>query len=449
MMTNQPPVPPPSMPTSTWLRGNARDLGKGSLDFFERCEQTGGLVQLRVWHKNVYVATGPTCLEQILLKQSGSFVKPLGLQVVRAAFGNGLLTAEGEPWLRNRRMIQPAFQSRKLDRYAETAAILAANRFGRYRDGQVINIHRELVELCMHVLMDTLFGEAEREGESLIYELTEAVQDFTFTYGKLGFLPFPSLMPTRSNFRFRRAVRAIDEWLFPLIARHRQNEGAGEGLLSMMMSARDKSGQGLSDRQLRDETVTMFLAGHETVSSALSWIINLLARHPDAQKKLVSEIDHGPPSSRGLGAIRFPYLENVIDEGLRLYPPVHRIGRVAMRDCVVDGYLIPKGVNVLIPQWAIQRSARHYPEPLAFRPQRWTDEMRDALPRFAFCPFGGGPRVCPGNDFSLREAAMILRALFENLEVEPVEPESPEPYEGLTLKPTGSRLDIRVRLRTI
>jgi cytochrome P450 len=442
------PKPPPQMPRSTWFRGSGRELGGAPRDFFTQCERTAGLVRVRVWHKSAYIATDPACIEQILLKQATNFVKPLVLQVVRAAFGNGLLTAEGEPWIRNRRMIQPTFQSRKLDRYAEIAAILAADRFRHYRDGDVINIHRELIELCMHVLMATLFGDDEREGEALIFELTEAIQDFTNSYSKLGFPPLPSLLPTLSNLRFRRAVRAIDKWLFPLIAQRRKSETSGEGLLAMMMAARDKSGQGLSDQQLRDETITMFLAGHETIAAGLSWTIHLLSTHPHVQEKLIREVDAGPPSSRGLGTVRFPYLENVIDEGLRLYPPVFRIGREALRDCVVGGYLIPKGANVIIPQWSIQRSERYFADPLAFRPDRWTDSMRESLPRFAYCPFGGGPRICPGGDFSLREAAMILRALFENVRVEPAGPHMPEPFDGLTLKPIGGTLEVRVRLRT-
>jgi cytochrome P450 len=434
------------MPTSTWLRGNARDLGERSLDFFMQCERTGGLVEIRVWHKQAYIATDPALIEQILLKQAGNFVKPLGLQVVRAAFGNGLLTAEGEPWLRNRRMIQPTFQSRKLDRYAEVAAILAADRFRHYRDGDVINIHREMVELCMHVLMETLFGDAEKEGEPLIYELTEAIQDFSSSYSRFGFPPLPNLLPTLSNLRFRRAVRAIDKWLFGLIAKRRKEGAGSEGLLSIMMNARDKAGQGLSDQQLRDETVTMFLAGHETVAAALSWTIHLVATHPNVQRRLIGEVDAGPPSSRGLGAVTFPFLEKVIEEGLRLYPPVYRIGREALRDCVVGGFQIPKGTNILIPQWAIQRSPRYYDDPLAFRPERWSDAMREALPKFAYCPFGGGPRICPGGEFSFREATMILRALFENAEFDLVG-EPPQPFEGLTLKPNNSKLELRVNLR--
>jgi cytochrome P450 len=137
----------------------------------------------------------------------------------------------------------------------------------------------------------------------------------------------------------------------------------------------------------------------------------------------------------------------VIEEGLRLYPPVYRIGRVALQDCVIGGFLIPKGANVLIPQWAIQRSARHFPDPITFRPERWTDEMRESLPRFAYCPFGGGPRICPGGDFSFREAQMILRALFEHAELEPIESHVPQLYDGLTLKPNEGKLELRLRVR--
>jgi cytochrome P450 len=435
------------MPTSTPLRGNGRDFGESALDFYTQCERAGGLVQVRVWHKSAYIATDPACIEEILLKQATNFVKPLGLQVLRAAFGEGLLTAESDRWIRHRRMIQPAFQPRRLDQYAAVAGRLARSRFARYRDGEAVNVYREMAELCMNVLMETLFGASEREGEALIFELTDGIQDFTSDYSKLAFPPFPALLPTRGNLRFRRAVRAIDRWLLDLIARRRKDRAGGEGLLATMMNARDKSGQGLSDGQLRDETVTMFLAGHETVATALSWTLHLLSTHADAQEKLVREIDAHPNAEFDVGTAVLPFLEGVIEEGLRLYPPVYRIGRVALRDCVVGQFRIPKGANILIPQWAVQRSARHFEAPLLFRPERWTDEMRQSLPRFAFTPFGGGPRICPGGDFSIREEAAILAAFFERAEVEPATSQPPKPFEGLTLKPNDGKLELRIRLR--
>ncbi len=436
------------MPASTPLRGNGRDFGESALDFYTQCERAGGLVQIRVWHKSAYIATDPPYIEEILLKQASNFVKPLGLQVLRAAFGEGLLTAENDRWIRHRRMIQPAFQPRRLDRYAAVAGRLARSRFARYRDGEVVNVHREMAELCMSVLMETLFGESEREGEALIFELTDAIQDFTSDYSKFAFPPFPELLPTRGNLRFRRAVRAIDRWLLALIARRRVDGAGGEGLLATMIGARDKNGQGLSDRQLRDETVTMFLAGHETVADALSWTLHLLSTHADTQQKLLRELDAHPQPDLELVAATLPFLEGVVEEGLRLYPPVYRIGRVALRDCVIGQFRIPKGANVLIPQWAVQRSARHFEAPLAFRPERWTDAMRQSLPRFAFAPFGGGPRICPGVDFSIREEAEILAAFFERAEVEPATLEAPRPFEGLTLKPSEGKLELRVRLRS-
>jgi cytochrome P450 len=291
--------------------------------------------------------------------------------------------------------------------------------------------------------MQTLFGDSEREGEALIFELTKAVQAFTLDYSRFGFPPFPHLLPTWSNVRFRRAVRDIDRWLYALIARRRRTS-ARDDLLGLMMNARDPKGVELSDRQLRDETVTIFLAGHETVSAALSWTLQLLAMHPSAQERLVVEIDNKealPPSSE------LPFLEAVVDEGLRLYPPVYRIGRLAIRDCSVGPFLIPKGANVLMPQWAVQRSPRYFDSPDAFRPERWDDTMRRDLPRFAFFPFGGGMRVCPGAGLSVREEASVLQAFFERARVEPLRSKAPEPFQGLTLTPPDGNLELLVAPR--
>jgi cytochrome P450 len=437
---------PPRMPGESSLGGHAAALGENALAFYERCAQYAGLVEIRIWHKTAYVATDPALIDEVLRDKSEHFVKPLGLQVLRPAFGDGLLTAEHDVWTHNRRLIQPAFKSHKIGRYAEVAYALARDRFASFKDRTTVDIGHEMAKLCLSILTQTLFGDSEREGEELIFELTGAVQAFTLDYSRFGFPPFPRLLPTRSNVRFRRAVRAIDRWLLDLIARRRRVPN-GDDLLGLMMNARDPSGTGLSDRQLRDEMVTMFLAGHETISSALAWTLQLLATHTSVQDKLVAELDARvaaaqPPTDRG------SYLEAIVDEGLRLYPPVYRIGRLATRACSIGPFAIPRGANVLIPQWAVQRSARYFEVPNTFRPERWTDAMRSALPRCAFFPFGGGKRVCPGASLSAREEAMILAALFEQVRVEPAGPVAPEPFQGLTLAPPEGKLELRVLRRS-
>jgi len=442
-------VKPPQLPGATRLAGHAGAFGEDALAFYTRCEQFAGLVEIRVWHRRAFVATDPQVIDEILRKKNDDFAKPLGLEVVRAAFGNGLLTAEHDVWVHNRRMIQPAFQPKKLEGYAAVAYRIASERFELLPAHSKVDIHHELVVLCMHILMETLFGDSERAGLPLIFELTDAVQDFTLDYSKLGFPPLPTLMPTVSNLRFRRAVRAVDRWLNALILERRNARDTSHGLLALMMNARDAQGVGLSDRQLRDEMVTMFLAGHETVAAALSWTIELLAEHNHVQARLIEVIDEQTQSGRPPWGDHIPLLAAVIDEGLRLYPPVYRVGRRALRTCDIAGYAIPKGANVLIPQWAVQRSPRHFPDPLAFRPERWTAEFRAALPRFAYFPFGGGPRVCPGAGFSAREMGMVVSALLERVTVSPVGAPQRAPFQGLTLTPRDGSLELFVKPRAV
>ncbi len=227
-------------------------------------------------------------------------------------------------------------------------------------------------------------------------------------------LPLPVWVPTPTHLRLRRVVRQLDAIIYGFIRQRRQTGARGDDLLSLLLHARDEEGGGrMTDRQLRDEAMTLFLAGHETTALVLSWAWYLLARHPEAEDRLVAELREvlggRAPTLEDLPRLR--YAEGVIHESMRLYPPAYIIGREALRDCEVGGYAVAKGTTLLMNVWAVQRDPRFWDRPEEFRPERWCDGETKKLPHYAYLPFGGGPRICIGNTFALIETVLVLAVL--------------------------------------
>jgi cytochrome P450 len=227
-------------------------------------------------------------------------------------------------------------------------------------------------------------------------------------------LPLPVWVPTPGHLRLRRAVRLLDDIIYGFIRRRRQTGAGGDDLLSLLLHARDEEGGGrMTDRQLRDEAMTLFLAGHETTALVLSWAWYLLAGRPEAEARLVAEVQEvlggRPPTVEDLPRLR--YAEGVVHESMRLYPPAYIIGREALCDCEVGGYAVAKGTTLLLNAWAVQRDPRFWDRPEEFRPERWADGQAGRLPRYAYFPFGGGPRVCIGNTFAMMETVLVLAVL--------------------------------------
>ena len=236
-----------------------------------------------------------------------------------------------------------------------------------------------------------------------------------FYAGWAALLPWWQRLPTPGNRRFRRAKAEIDAVMYDTIARRRAGEKAGDDLLSRLLAARDEDGSRMSDRQLRDELVTLFLAGHETTALALSYSFYLLAQHPDAEARLAAELDEvlqgKPPTAADVPRLRST--EWVIKESMRLYPPATSIGREAVCDTEIGGYFVPKGAQVSPVQWVVHRDARWFDDPEAFKPERWDNDLARRLPRCAYFPFGDGPRVCIGNQFAIMEAVLVLATVAQ------------------------------------
>ena len=443
----------------SWLHGAALEARQDILGYYRRCEAEGGLVRSHIWGLPICVITAPELIEEVLIRKQRCFIKSAGLRSTRFAFGEGLLTSDRELWLHQRRTVQVAFHARQLERYARLMEEACTRRLDGFRDGEVRNIHRDMTDLCFEVLGRSLFGEDLPQARELVAATAEALHSFHHGFsqwvgaaggiafaavravatslGRPDFVVDPTLLPTSYARRFRAAVRALDAFIAALIARRRR-ESPGEDFLSLLLAATDAAGAPLGDQQIRDEIVTMFLAGHETAASSLTWTLYLLARHPAVARELADEHE------RGGGA---ELLERIVREGLRLYPPAYRISRTTVAGCEIGGHRVMPGVEIMIPQWAVQRSPRYFADPDAFHPERWTPAFIDQLPRFAYFPFGGGPRTCIGSAFSQLESSIVLGSIARRFELRVPPGVNPEPFLGVTLLPRDNSLRLQVRQR--
>src|SRR5581483_9977868 len=406
----------PPGPRGTLLSGNLAEFRRARLDFLVRCARKhGDVVALRFAHRRIFLVSHPALIEDVLVTQARHFIKHFALRLNPLVLGKGLLTSEGDFWLKQRRLMQPVFSRARIASYAPAMTAVARNVLDRWRDGERRDILTEMMQLTLGIAAKTLF-DAEVGGEAqVVVAALQILQDnFLIRFNSL--VPPPVWIPTPRNIGLRRAVRRLDDILYGFIRQRREHPAARDDLLSLLLHARDEAdGTGMTDRQVRDEAMTLFLAGHETTALALSWTWYLLARHPEAAAKLHAEVDAvlagREPTMDDVPRLR--YAEMVALEAMRLYPPAYVIGREATADCVVGAYRVPRGTTVLMSQWVVQHDARFFAEPDRFRPERWGGEAVRQLPRFAYFPFGGGPRLCIGSTFAMIELVLVLATLAQ------------------------------------
>jgi cytochrome P450 len=399
----------------------------------------GDIFCYRSLYVRVYFLNDPAAIESVLVTRSHCFVKGRGLQANRALFGNGLLTSEGEFWRRQRRLAQPAFHQDRMEAYSRTIVELGRQAIQTWGDGLPHDWIEEFSQLTLAIAGRTLFGAEVGGNRELMRRAFHAVAERN-TRGHM-LIPVLRSLPLPVNRRYRRAVRELDGLIYRIIADRRRASERPNDLLGMLLEARDETGQHMTDRQLRDEVMTVILAGHETTALALGWTFYLLAKHPQVEERLAAEIEGAlkgnPPTAASLA--RMPYLEQVLKESLRLYPPAYILTRTAIEPCEVGGYVIPIGATVLISPWVMHRNPRFYKEPEIFNPDRWNDAGKsgngNAAPRFAYLPFGGGPRVCIGAAFALMEARLLIASILQRFRFE-LAPKPPvEPLPVITLRP--------------
>ena len=415
--------------------------------------QYGDVVFYRFLKIPVYVLYHPQHVEQVLLGKADNFLKGMTSRANPELFGNGLLTSDGEFWRRQRKLSNPAFHRESIVRYSEFTVEEATRMLDSWRDGETRNVHNDMMNVTLRIVLRSLFGSQLGENMRVIEPALDAIMlSSSGIISILSYLGMPS--PIRS--RYFRAVKQLDEVVYALIACGREKlqsgrHGAGpRDLLTLLLEARDDDGNAMNDQQLRDEVVTLLLAGHETTALTLSWAWFLLSQDASAERKLYQELDSvlrgRPPRASDLPHL--VYTDRVVRETLRLYPPAWRIFRMTQAPLHIGDYLLPAGANIVLAQWVTQRDPRWFSDPDAFEPDRWADDATKKLPRFAYFPFGGGPRVCIGAGFAMMEATLLLAAIAQRYRVHLAPGARVEPLASITLRPrNGLRVVLEKRER--
>lgn len=441
-VSRQPPGPTPP-PLTGFLPALRRD----PLGFVTRmAREYGDIVRVPLRRTPFIFVNHPDYIEHVLVVQQRRFVKGgLSLNAGRRLLGRGLLTSEGDLWRRQHGLILPGFHRQTVGRYAPTMVDQTLRHAAGWRDGQTLDVVNEMKRLAIAIDMKTLLGaDPGMETHTVADALTVLARHVVAQTRAV--VPVPERWPTPGNRRAARAYRQLDDVVYGLI-RERRTGGEDRGdLLSMMVHVHDEDGSRMSLQQLRDETMTLLLTGHETTALTLVWTWYLLATHPAAESRLHEEIrqvlDGAPPT---LDLVRqMPYLDAVLAESLRLYPPGWSIGRTSVEAFELGGYQFPARTTVSMFQWVMHRDPRYFEAPDEFQPQRWLDGLAERIPTYAYFPFGGGPRRCIGQSFALTEAALVLATIAQRYRLELLDdpPVVPEPV--ITLQPKyGMRMKVR------
>lgn len=442
----------PPGPRGNVLLGSAVDLGRNSLKFLTRCaREYGDIVYLRFFNTPIVLLTHPNEIEYVLVKNQGNFVKSRDYRALKSVLGNGLLTNEGADWQKQRKLVQPTFRHENTERYADVMVLATTRMLDTWRGGETRDIHQQMMALTLDVVAQSLFGsDVSGHAGGVEQALAVLLNQFDGMAG-LAFL-LPEKMPLPSTMKFKRSVKQLDKIIYGIIQERRKTRKPSKDLLEMLLLSQDAEGSTMSDEQLRDEVMTLFLAGHETTANALSWSWYLLAQHPAVEERLFEEIRSvlGGKTPTAGDVARLPYTEMIVKEAMRLYPPAWAVGRQALKKFELGGYNFPAGTNIAILQWSTQRDARFFPEPEKFDPERFSAEnlRRNPWPRFAYFPFGGGPRVCVGAGFAMMEAILLLATMAQRFRMSLVPHRKVKFLPSVTLRPrNGVQMVLHERRR--
>jgi cytochrome P450 len=423
-----------------------RPGGANPLDFFTKLARTyGDVTSYRMAGEQLFLINDPKLIRDVLVTHNRNFTKSRGLERSKRLLGQGLLTSEGAFHLRQRRLMQPAFHRDRVAGYGDLMVGYADRMRRSWTDGATLDIAREMNRLTLSIVGRTLFDvDVEQQAATVGEALTAVMESFWMTmlpFGEvLERLPVPKLR------RARMARARLDAIIYRMIADRRSSGGDRGDLLSMLLAAQDEDdGGGMTDDQVRDEAMTIFLAGHETTANALTWTWFLLSNAPDVEARLHAEVSNALngrlPSTADLPSL--PFVERVVTEAMRLYPPAWIIGRRAIDEYRLNEYVVPPRSILVMSPYIIQRDPRFYADPDCFDPDRWTPEFRAGLPRFAYFPFGGGPRQCIGESFAWMELILLVATIAQQcrLRLVPGHPVVPQPLITLRAK-HGMRMTV-------
>jgi cytochrome P450 len=400
---------PPSPPGRS-LRDILQGLQRDTPGFLrEVARECGPIAFLRLPHCSAYLLTGPDLIEEVLGSAPGRFRKHADTRQFATILGDGLITSEGELWRRHRRLLAPMFMPTQVARHRNVMSEVAVALAVRAGSGEVRDLHADMRGLTLEIVVRTLFGTEPDARLHAVGELLDAAfRAIAEVWHSLDrFNPESRPLPARE--KLQEVVAELDGILMGLIEPRLRGDAGGPDLVSALLRGCPKEDREQAVREVRNEAMTMLVAGHETTTLALTYTLYLLATNPEIASKVRAELE------AARDPVEAPFLEAVVLESLRLYPPVWTIGREVVVDGVVGGFTLRAGSEVWMPQWVVHRDPRWYPEPDAFRPERWVDGTTEGLPRFSFFPFGGGPRVCIGQHFAMLELKVILAELCRRL----------------------------------
>jgi len=410
-----------------------------TIGYLTKCaREYGDIVFFRFLGVPACFVNRPDYIESVLVTQNNNFVKSKDYRAMRRVLGNGLLLSEGEFWRRQRKLIQPAFHQERIAAYAEIMVGYAQRMLESWSDGQTLDIHEAMMRLTLGIVAKTLFdADVSHEAEDVDAALTVLMGKFLRQAGLA--LLLPAWVPLPTSQLLKRAVGRLDKVIYGIIEQRRASGQMSGDLLSVFLQVQDDEGIGMTDRQLHDEIMTLFLAGHETTANVLSWTWLLLGQNPEVEEKLFEELRRvlGGRVPTPADLPRLSYTDTVLRESMRLYPPVWVIGRRALAPFRLGEYELPADTNVLISQLLMHRDARYFPEPERFDPDRWrgNDPRSASLPRFAYFPFGGGPRVCIGAGFGMMEAVLLLATIAQQFRIQIAPGQTVKMQPTVTLRP--------------
>jgi cytochrome P450 len=427
----------PPGPKGARLAGSLKPFFDRRLEWLvEIAHDYGPVCRFRLGPRRCVLISDPDIIEQVLVTDYKKYIKHFGARAYKPLLGNGLVTSEGDFWLRQRRLAQPAFLKTRLPSYAPAMTELAEQMATAWQPGKRVDIADEMSRLTGSVALRTLFGATsiqDQEAYNAAHLAALEVIHERFAH----IIKWPEWMPWPSHLRLKRALVVLDGIINGFIQEGRSRSGPGDDLLSMLLRAQDEDGSRMSEVQLRDEAMTLFLAGHETTALTLSWTWYLLAQHPAVEEKLAAEwagaLGGRVPTADDIP--RLPYTERVIQEAMRVYPPVYLIGREPLTDVELGGFRVKKGSTVFMSQWVSHRDPKYFDDPETFRPERWADGLAKRLPKYAYYPFGGGPRICLGNTFAMMEAVLLLATIGRRWRFTLEPGQTITPWPTITLKP--------------
>ncbi|MEV5638721.1 cytochrome P450 [Streptomyces flaveolus] len=437
LATAAPSVPP--MPGRIPLAGHAVQMFRNPLRFFQSVSEQGGLVRIWLGTKQAYVVSDHDMLYDILVRKAKSFEKGMQFDQARPLLGNGILLSEGDFHRRQRLLMQPAFHHEKIGTYVDVMRESATDVFGTWRDGQRVGMYNMFYELAVRIVIKALFSTDMVEQD--VAEVYKSMPVVISGVEKRAAIP-PALLdriPTQSSREFHSAIGRLYSMGRRIIADYRAKGASDQAddLMTLLFGAQAGGNKEMTDKQIQDEFMTLLTAGSETTPSAMSWTCMLLGRHPEVQRRMQEEVDKvvGDRPVEAGDLRDLDYTRRVIQEALRMYPPVWALGRKCVQDTELGGHLIPAGTEVLYSIYAVHHDPKTYDNPEAFDPDRWLPERAKQVPRSAFMPFGAGVRNCIGESFSWFETQTVLATLMQQWSVQPITGEPVKPIAMGALVP--------------